>query len=310
MERQLHIIALMRVLLLAALIACGEPKAPDVVAKATSPTVTPPAHGAGRDRWRGGGVYLDGVPIGALRYAELPDGLEPIWELQRRRLPFKQGEEPRYEETKVARYRVTDYLQALGVRLDDVTEVHLLGARDSAIVLSRDDLRRHADEVLFKFAGGNFGKAIPIVREVPVGTSFDGLLAMTIYVKKTPPRLTADQTLELDGVPQRGIPYYGQPLREGIRVYVDNRMVAVLKRNLIAGTSVPSTRWRLGEVLAQQGVATSEIERVELIYEEARTAKLAFTGVDFAFNPASSGEIVVGTQNLPANALALYTKRK
>jgi hypothetical protein len=207
LERHLHQHPRMRVVLLAALIACGEPKTPDVVPNAT-PKVEPPAHGAGRDRWRGGGVYLDGMPIGALRHAELPDGLEPIWETQRRRLPFKPGEEPRYEETKVPRYRVTDYLQALGLRLDDITEIQLLGARASAIVISRDDLRRYADEVLFKFAGGDFGKAIPIVRSVPVGTSFDGLLAMTIYMKKTPPRLTADQTLELDGIPQLGIPYY------------------------------------------------------------------------------------------------------
>jgi hypothetical protein len=296
----------MRVLLLAALVACGEAKAPDVVAKATSPT---PAHGAGRDRWRGGGVYLDGVPIGALKFAELPDSLEPVWETHRRRLPFKQGEAPRFEETKVARYRITDYLQALGIRLEDITEVQLLGGRNSAIVVTRDDLLRHADDVMFKFAGGNFGKAIPIVRDVPVGTSFDGLLALTIYMKKPPPRLTADETLELDGVPQRGIPYYGQPLREGIRIYVDGRMVAVLKRNLIAGSSMPSTRWQLGEILAQQGVTTQAIDRMELIHDETRSARLAFAGVDFAFNPGASGEISVGAQNLPANALALYTKR-
>ena len=298
----------MRVLLLAALIACGEAKTPDVVAKATSTPV--PAHGAGRDRWRGGGVYLDGVPIGALRMAELPDGLEPVWETHRKRLPFKAGEEPRFEETKVARYRVTDYLRALGIRLEDVTEVQLLGARDSAIVVTRDDLVRHADDVLFKFAGGNFGKAIPVVRSIDVGTSFDGMLAMTIYVKKTPPQLTEDQTLVLDGVPQRGIPYYGQPLREGIRIYLDGRMVAVLKRNLIAGTSIASKRWQLGEILTQQGVETGEIDRIELIHDETRSAKLAFSGVDFAFNAGASGEIAVGSQNLPANALALYTKRK
>lgn len=297
----------MRVLLLAALVACGEAKAPDVVAKATSPV---PAHGAGRDRWRGGIVYLDGAPVGALRYAELPDTLVPVWETHRKRLPFKQGETPRYEETRVARYRVTDYLRAIGISLEDITEVQLLGGRDSAIIVTRDDLLRHADDVMFKFAGGNFGKAIPIVRDVPVATSFDGLMAMTVYMKKKPPRLTADETLELDGVPQRGIPYYGQPLREGIRIYVDGRMVAVLKRNLIAGSSVPSTRWQLGDILAQQGVTTQGIEHVELIHDETRSAKLDFADVDFAFNSGASGEIAVGSKNLPANALALYTKRR
>jgi hypothetical protein len=86
-------------------------------------------------------------------------------------------------------------------------------------------------------------------------------------------------------------------------------MVAVLKRNQMAGPA----RMRLGDVLAKQGVATSDIqriERIELIRDDERTAKLDFEGVDFAFNPASSGEIVVGARNLPANALALYTKRQ
>lgn len=261
-------------------------------------------HGSGRDRWRGGGVYLDGEPIAVLRYAELPVGLQPIWETQRKRLPFRPGEAIRYEERRVPRYRVTDYLRALGVDLAQVREVHLHGARDSAVVITRDDLQRHADDVLFKFAGDTFGKPIPIVRNLDVGTTFDDLVALTIYVKRTPPTLTADHTLELDGQEVRGIPYHGEPLREGVRVYIDNRLAAVLKRNQLQMTG---TQWRLADVLARQGIAVARIARIELIHDEARTSALAWNDPSFTFNPSASGEILIGAEQRPAHSLALFT---
>jgi hypothetical protein len=265
-----------------------------------------PAHGAGRDRWRGGGVYLDGRPIGMLRFAELPVGLVPVWETQRQRLPFRAGEPIRYRESQARRYRITDYLRAVGVPLDRIVEVHLHGGRDAAIVLTRDDLLRHPDDLLFKFAGETYGKPIPVVRSISANTTFDNLAALTIYIDRKPPRLTHDHRLELDGIPVRGIPYRGEPLREGVRVYLDNRLVAVLKRNqLISGFSV---RWSLGDVLERQGVDTARIARLELIHDESRTAKLAWGQIDFAFNPAASGEVVLGTQALPANSIALFTR--
>lgn len=304
----------MRILLLATLLACSASCRSDSRARsAPGPGVAsaeaPPAtsHGAGRNRWRGGGVYLDGQPIGMLRHAELPVGLEPVWETQRQRLPFRAGEPIRYREIQVRRYRITDYLRALGVPLDRIAEVHLHGGRDAAIVLTRDDLRRHPDDLLFKFAGETFGKPIPIVRSIPANTTFDNLAALTIYIDRKPPRLTRDHRLELDGIPVRGIPYRGEPLREGVRVYLDNRLVAVLKRNqLVPGTSA---RWSLGDVLERQGVATAQIARLELIHDEARTAKLAWGPIDFAFNPAASGgEVMLGAQDLPASSIALFTR--
>ena len=265
-----------------------------------------PAHGAGRGRWRGGGVYLDGQPIGMLRHAELPVGLEPVWETQRHRLPFRAGEPIRYRESQARRYRITDYLRAVGVPLDRIAEVHLHGGRDAAIVLTRDDLLRHPDDILFKFAGETFGKPIPIVRSVSAGTTFDDLSALTIYIDRKPPRLTRDHRLELDGIPVHGIPYRGDPLREGVRVYLDNRLVAVLKRNQLASGS--SVRWNLGAALERQGVATARIARLELIHDESRTAKLAWGPIDFAFNPDASGEVMLGDKALPANSIALFTR--
>ena len=260
-----------------------------------------PAHGAGRDRWRGGGVYLDGVPIGALRFAELPPDLQPIWETQRHRLPFKAGEPIRESETRVPRYRLTDYLTAIGISIDQIKEVHMHGGRDAAIVMSRDDLRAHADDILFRFAGDTYGKPIPQIRGVDVGTSFDDLRALAIYVERTPPTLTAENTLVLDGRPVVGIPYYGQPMREGIRVYIDDRMVAMLKRN----QSALQTDLPLAAELAKLGVDTKGVARMQLIYDEARGAAQPWTAPQFAFNPAGSGEVFVGSQ--PATAIALYT---
>ncbi len=310
-ERCLHQVAAVRILLLATLcvLGCKSPSSESVPEPSTvGVAATPPVngHGSGRDRWRGGGVYLDGQPIGMLRYGELPTKLQPILETQQHRLPFKAGEEIRYRETKVPRYRVTDYLSAVGIKLDEVVEVHMHGARDNAIVLTREDLRSHPNDVLFKFAGDTFGKPIPIVREIAVGTRFDDLMALTIYVKRQPPRLKPDFTLELDGIPVHGIPYHGEPVREGIRVYVDDRLAAVLKRNqLLAGGQ---ERWSLASVLEKQGVTTKKLSRLELIYDDARTNKLAWGNLDFAFNAGASGEIVIGEQALPAHSIALFTE--
>ncbi len=283
------------------LVACHD--RPSDPVKPPAPTSTS-QHGAGRDRWRGGGVYVDGTPVGVLRYAELPRGLQPVWETHRKVLPFKRGEPVRYSETKVPRFRVRDYLQAIGVDPARVTEVHLHGARSSAIVLTRDDLAQHADDLLFKFAGDTFGKPIPMIRGIKVGTSFDDLIAMTIYVDRKPPSLTADQTLELDGVPVRGIPYHGEPLRNGVRVYVDDRLAMVLKRNELATST--TGRFHLAEVLERNGVATTTLARAELIYDEARTATLAFADLDFGFQ--NTGAIAIGKDAAPAEAIALYTR--
>jgi len=270
-------------------------------------TGLPPAsaHGSGRDRWRGGGVYLDGQPIAMLRFAELPPALEPRWETQRTRLPFKPGEPIRYRETQVRRYRIADYLRAVGVSLTEIKEVHIHGARDTAIVITRDDLKKHADDLLFKFAGETFGKPIPIIRNFDAATSFDDIRALTIYSERTPPRLTADQTLELDGRVMRGIPYHGEPMREGVRVYVDDRLATILKRNALA----TQDQWRLADILSSQGIASGEIARAELIHDEARTRSLRGADFTFAFNQAASGEILVGPDAHPANAIALYTRR-
>lgn len=252
-------------------------------------------------------MYLDGRPLAMLRFGELPVGLEPIWHTQRRRLPFRPGEPIAYEEVKVRRYRVVDYLRALAVPIEKIEEVHIHGARNTAIVISREDLVKHADNVLFKFAGETFGKPIPLIRELPVGTSFDDLQALTIYIERKPPTLAPDQTLVLDGRPVVGIPYHGEPLREGIRIYVDNRLAAVVKRNRLQ-TTPGTVTWRLEEVLARHGIEAKRLARVELIHRDARTTSLPWRDLSFVFDPAGSGEIDVGEQGLPANALALFTK--
>jgi hypothetical protein len=225
-------------------------------------------------------------------------------EVQHKRLPFRPGEEIRYRDVQVPRYRVVDYLRALGVPLDRVTEVHIHGAKDTAIVLTRSDLLHHADDILFKFASDTSGKPIPIVRNIEAGTSFDDLNALTIYMARTPPHLTAAQTLELDGHEIHGIPYHGEPLREGVRVYVDDRLATVLKRNQLTSAD----HWQLADVLARQGIETKRVARAELIHDEERTVTLPWGDLDLAFNAGASGEIVIANQ--PANAVALYTKPK
>ena len=90
-----------------------------------------------------------------------------------------------------------------------------------------------------------------------------------------------------------------------MRVYLDNRLVAVLKRKELLLRS--DGHWNLGDVLERQGVATSRIARLELIHDESRTAKLAWGRIDFTFNPSASAEVVLDGK-LPANSIALFTR--
>ena len=52
-----------------------------------------------------------------------------------------------------AALRVVDYLRALGVPTTASPRCTCTALNDTAIVLTRDDLLRHPDDVLFKFAG-------------------------------------------------------------------------------------------------------------------------------------------------------------
>lgn len=273
----------------------------------------------GAARWKDTGVYLDGRPIGFLTFGDLPIELEPVWVDEEISIPVKPGSKgPDHGIIQQRYYRFTDYLRAAGVDLRRVRELHVYGPKFSeTIVVTGAELRGpKGRDFLFRFGGDVCGKAIP---RVPArfgnGKSPDKISAVVVYVDKKPPRLVWNKGLELDGELQTGIPYFGEPLRGGVRVYLDDRLATVIKRRLLKGSlaeerdGVP--HWNLFRFLEAQGVDTSRIVEAWIIHRDQRVERLdraALETATFQASPQRSGEILVGERQVRANALAFHTR--
>jgi hypothetical protein len=275
----------------------------------------------GADRWRDTGVYLDGKPVGVLTWSELPLALEPTW------IPIKAGDRVRaghpedkgWRWAKERRYKFTDYLRSLGIDLARVKELHVYGPKHSeSVVVTGKDLRSKAAEGFqFRFGATVSGKALPVIPgNFGNGKSPDKVSAVMIYVDKTPPTLVRNKGFELDGEIQDGVPYYGEPLRGGIRVYLDDRMVAYLKRqDLPVGISTATPdgqlHWKLYEVLALQGVKTETIVEGYVIRDNKRQEKLTkdeLASLTFEAGSQAKGSILIGPNKLAAKALAFHSR--
>jgi hypothetical protein len=205
--------------------AAAQPAAPP--AQPVLPDVPPPAvgeHGAGK---KGGGkfnesaVYVDGQAKGILRFSELPPSLKPF--------PM-----PEIDDLDVARYyRLTDYFQAIGVDVEKIRELHIYGSHDRVAVVTGAELLAHKERVLFDFTRRTSGK--PRARwsqlhGLPHKPMVDVILDIAIYVAKTPPTYSHGDIL-LDGkVIEEGIPYVGDGVPKGTRVYVDGKLDGWVRR--------------------------------------------------------------------------------
>ena len=74
-------------------------------------------------------VHLDGVPIGVMRFGELPPTLATTW------LPVEGLDKP------VRRFKLVDYFKALGVDVKKLRAAHLYSGRGRVAVITGDDLR-------------------------------------------------------------------------------------------------------------------------------------------------------------------------
>ncbi len=310
------------------MIACGNPAptptpaptaASGSAAGSAASDYVPAEFKSGADRWRDTDVYVDGVFQGVLAWAELPLALQPVWLEVRASAPKRAGtSDPGYTLVKERRYRVTDYLRALGLDLATIKEVHLYGPKFSETVIATGaDLRSPAAaNFMFRFGTGAAGKPLPVVPAgFGNGKSPDKISAMMIYVAKTPPTLARNVGLVLDGQVTTGVPYFGTPHRGGVRVYLDDRLVAYLKRQdlpIAKATMVPDgdPRWGLYDVLREQGVAVDTIAEAWVIRDERwheRIDKATLTSMWFAAGIQAKGNITlgIGAAGIKAQALVL-----
>lgn len=324
MEQRLQVAAAMRarslgyaiVSLLTLTTATGCKRGGGVVhdAQASSPAPARPTERANRkggddrrnDRWRDVTVYIDGAAAGVLSFGELPIALKPIASDERGAIESR-------------RYRFRDLLQALGVDLAHVSQIQIMGVRPAdVIVASGAELRAPAaDAFQFRYDGGIEGK--PVAMAPPrfgQGVAPETIAAVAVYVAKKPPSLIADKGLVLDGKPVVGIPYYGEPLRGGVRVYVDDRLALQIKKRLLHD-SEPATvvdglpRYRLWDFLAEHGVDTSKIVEGWVIADQRRSRKLTraeLGAVTLAMGDNHQNELFVGGEKNLAQAIALHSR--
>jgi hypothetical protein len=325
-------------LALLALIACHdadgksehapEPAAaPSTVAAApTKPPSTddyvPAEFKVGMDRWKDSGVYLDGRPIAFLRFGELPIALQPTWvkdKVSDNKPPGCPIEKcPGWKWSEQRFYKFTDYLRALGVDPKQVKMLHVYGPKLSQTIAAtgRDLESKAADEFLFRFGALVGGKPIP---HVPLhfgnGKQPDKINGVMIYVDKKPPTITRDG-IELDGLPATGVPYYGEPLRGGVRIYLDDRYLTMIKRSELEAKQATTTadgelHWKLAAIVAATGVDTSKVVEGWVIRAERRAERIPWSDLQqmtFSAGSKAHGGVLLGDKEILANAIALHTR--
>jgi hypothetical protein len=274
----------------------------------------------GASRWKDTGVYLDGKPIAFMNWAELPITLKPTWVKDKVSAEKRPGtNDPGWRWAQQRFYKFTDYLRALGVDPRTVKEIHVLGPKttDTIVATGRDLMSKKAAGFMFRFGFDVSGKAIPQVPEnFGNGRTPDKISAVMIYVKKQPPQIVEDVGFVLDGRPIDGVPYYGEPLRGGVRIYLDDRLAVLLKRQdldqKIATVDKDGTpHWAFYDYLKSRGVDTSKIVEAWVIRDERRQERIPaseLATMTFSATAQAKGVIMLGDKKIAANALALHTR--
>ena len=289
-------------------------------AAAGSDVPTTAEYKTGLARWKDTVVYVDGKPIGYLEFGELPITLQPTWVKSKvsQNKPPGCPSCPAWKWGEQRFYRFTDYLKSIGIPIAKINQMHVQGPKetDTIVVTAKDLLSPASSEFMFRFGGEVAGKAIP---HVPLnygnGMGPDKITSVMIYIAKTPP--TFDNVgYVLDGQPIEGVPYYGEPLRGGVRVYLDDKLAAIIKRQELdvkqAKTGADGElSWELYAFLKTKGVDTSKVVEGWVIRDERRKEKLLASELEnssFTASSQASGGVQLGAQKLVVNALALHTR--
>ncbi len=292
--------------------------APPLVAaaKAAVPAPASGQHGAGKS---GGGafpdsaVYVDGKARGVLRYGELPPALEPVAMPQIDDLPIR-----RY-------YRITDYLKDIGVDVGAIREIHFYGSHDRIAVLTGEELRAAQDKMVFDFTQQVQGKPrarwsqLHALHHKPM---VDVILSIAVYVEKPAP-LYRDGQLWLDGkAVEDAIPYVGDSVPKGTRVYADGSLLGWVRRKALPNTLIApgseQTRAQFSTeaFLAWVGADTRRARAIEFYDGDALLARV--DGASWALHESayvfelpnrSHGQIkqlFPGGQSSPITSIRLY----
>jgi hypothetical protein len=264
-----------------------------------------------RETW----VYVDGVPRGALIFAELPVALPPAWKDDVEGLDFHPGDPgPHEKKIQLLRWRLADYLRLIGVDLARIKMVYLHG--NGYVAIPGDRFRKNADGITFDLTGNDLtASRFYWPTDMPTNTSYDRYAAVSVFIDKPPLTLDEHNNPFIDGVEVMGIPYHGTPERGGFRVYVDNKLAMVVKRNELGATGrISNERWDLKKLLAGHGVKAQPVAgdlvmaRDMHVQQRERLDAAYVQDLELGVNAQASGTMLVGKADRPATALHLYTK--
>jgi hypothetical protein len=146
-------------------------------------------------------------------------------------------------------------------------------------------------------------------------TSYDRYAAVSVFIDKPLLKLDIHNNPFIDGVEVDGIPYHGTPERGGFRVYVDNKLAMVVKRNELGAVGrITPERWDLMKLLAGHGVNVEPVAgdlivaQDQVVQKRERLDEAYVKNLEVGVNAQASGTLLLGTDNRPATALHLYTK--
>lgn len=310
-----------------ALAGCNESKAhppPPQLKKVLGGLVAPRASASAEEsdepkkrRFPDASVYVDGRAVAGLRFLELPAKLEVRWK--------------DYEDGKrVRRYRLAEYLEALGVDLKTVKELHIYGGRGRISIVGGEELRRVHDTLLFSFTQSERGKPRMHYPSdgVTTNTQVDVITDLVVYVGNTPPKYDNKShvvSFEEGGEPIEGIPYAAGERLGGTRVYMDGKLEGAIKRKTLPDKLVEPgspergmTRYFLRGYLEHARIPLDSLKAVELVSGdeiaatfEAKTFADRSPSMMFTLPKRSRGRIQV--EGLPEatsklDAILLYSR--
>ncbi|MCU1283424.1 MAG: hypothetical protein JWM53_6970 [bacterium] len=195
------------------------------------------------------------------------------------------------------RAKLCDYFKLLGAECAKIQRVDFHVAGDTVFVAGAD--LRKARGTTFHFSDGLAGR--PRVD----GTLVAGdVTDVVVWVAAPPGGMLKD-----DG-------------RRGVRVNVDGRLAAKIKRNLLEGNVEPVVeprpgevaRYRLRDFLASRAVTVARIRGIDLITRDERVVRVAaddvVAGVEFIAPDKGHGEMtfLVGGHAIPALAVDVWAE--
>lgn len=214
-------------------------------------------------RFREAGVFVDGQAVAGLKYLELPQKLPVRWKV--------------LEGGKIVRrYRLAEYIEALGVELSTVKQVHIAGGRKRLVIVDGDELQRVRETLLFSFNQSERGKARMHFPNdgMKVNTTIDTIQDVMIYQHKKPPNHDSlkHRTYFEDGKDIDGVPYATDERVGGTRVYVDGVLLTAIKRKTlpekveVPGTAEQGlTRFSLRAYLENAKIPPDSVKAMEFV---------------------------------------------